>query len=429
MGTGLVESLTSYTSRLAAAHNLSPAVLLGRVLAPLMEKKYWLQGGARPGTRGSALSNSFIAHAKSINGTGVIARNWVSVLETLTMRQDLGFLTMLPWANVLPRRNLFRPTRAWCPSCYQGWRTNDQAVYDPLLWTLREAKVCLRHRRYLRTACQHCGKSLSWLARCARPGHCSKCDRWLGADLENKISEGILADSDWAWQQWVVNNLEELIASGTFLSPLPRERISKAVSLCIDQVSGGVMNKFACLIAKKKNTVWGWQHGTTQIPIDDILRICYLTRISVVDFLHTEFVVPQGTELRTARPSASGVKIRRHPPTTFDRGKNNRTLRAILKETPPPSMKEVAERVNINKRSLYKHSSSLCRAISARHSKYQEACYQEQQNRRAIDVRQATTALQANGIYPSRRRVVALIKERSYRMPEGQPSSRLQPVS
>jgi len=37
-GTGLVESLTSYITRLAAAHNLSPAVLLGRVLAPLMGK-------------------------------------------------------------------------------------------------------------------------------------------------------------------------------------------------------------------------------------------------------------------------------------------------------------------------------------------------------------------------------------------------------
>ena len=74
MGTGLVESLTSYTTRLAAAHNLSPAVLLGRVLAPMMEKKYWLQGGVRPGTRGSALSNSFMAHAKAINGTGLIAR-------------------------------------------------------------------------------------------------------------------------------------------------------------------------------------------------------------------------------------------------------------------------------------------------------------------------------------------------------------------
>ena len=221
------------------------------------------------------------------------------------------------------------------------------------------------------------------------------------------------ADTDWAWHQWVVKNLEEMITAGTYLPPPPRERISKAVSLCIDQVSEGVMNKFACLIEKKKNTVWGWQHGTAQIPIDDLLRICYRTRISVVAFLHTEFVVPQGTEMFPAKSSVSGVKIRRHPPSAFDHENNNQKLRAILKENPPPSMKEVAQRVNINKRSLYKHSSSLCRAISARHSKYRETCYQEQQNRQAFDVRQAANALEANGLYPSRRRVAALIKERS----------------
>ncbi|HBB87930.1 MAG TPA: hypothetical protein DC047_09970 [Blastocatellia bacterium] len=142
-GTGFVESLTSYTTRLAAAHKLSPAVLLGRVLAPLMEKKYWLQGGARPGTRGSGLSNSFSTHAKAINGTGVIARNWLSVIETLTMRNDLRFSTMLPWADVLSLRNLFRQTRAWCPSCYEEWRANYQIVYEPLLWTLRDVEICV----------------------------------------------------------------------------------------------------------------------------------------------------------------------------------------------------------------------------------------------------------------------------------------------
>lgn len=425
MGTGLVESLTSYTIRLAAAHNLSPAVLLGRVLAPLMEKTYWLQGGARSGTRGSALSNSFMVHAKAINGTGLIARNWVNVLETLTMRPDLRILTMLPWANALPLRNLFRPTLAWCPGCYQEWSINDQAVYQPLLWTLRDVKVCLQHQRCLRTACQHCGTNLSWLARCARPGHCSRCDQWLGEDSENQCPQGILADSDWEWQEWVTKNLEAMIASGTYSPSPPSERISEAISLCIAQVSEGVMNRFAALIEKKKNTVWGWQHGTAQIPLNDLLRICYVTKISLVDFLHTQFVVPLDTELIRARPPVSGVKIKRHPPTLFDREKTDQLLRAILKEDPPPSVKEVADRVKINKRSLYRHCSSLCRAISARHSEYKNSCCRERQNRHAVNVRKAANALEANGIYPSRRRVATLIKERPFCIIEGQPPSSL----
>ncbi|MGH9967929.1 MAG: hypothetical protein ACREBG_08890, partial [Pyrinomonadaceae bacterium] len=75
-----------------------------------MGKKYWLQGGARPGTRGSALGNSFSTHAKAVNGTGVIAKDWVRVIEGLTMRNDLRFLTMLPWASALTPRHLLRPT-------------------------------------------------------------------------------------------------------------------------------------------------------------------------------------------------------------------------------------------------------------------------------------------------------------------------------
>jgi len=331
---------------------------------------------------------------------------------------------MLPWANVLPLRNLFRPTRAWCASCYQEWRAKDQAIYEPLLWTLREAKVCLRHRRYLKTACHHCGRHLSWLARDARPGCCPKCDRWLGADPESQSQDGLLTDNDWQWHQWVVKNLEEMILSGTCLPSPSRERTSKAISLCIGQVSQGVMNRFACLIEKRKNTVWGWQHGKAQIPLDDLLRICYLTRISVVDFLHTEFVVPQDTELIATPPTVSGVKIKRHPPTPFDRERMDRSLRTILNQNPPPSMKEVAEKLNINKRSLYKHSSSLCRAISARHAEYQKICCQERQNRHAINIRQVANGLEANSIYPSRRRVAGLLKKPSVFMIEGQsPSS------
>lgn len=421
MGTGLVESLTSYTTRLAAAHNLSPAVLLGRVLAPLMEKKYWLQGGARPGTRGSALSNSFMVHAKAINGTGLIATDWVNVLETLTLRSDLRFSTMLPWANALPLRNLFRPTLAWCPSCYQEWSINEQAVYLPLLWTLGDVKICLQHQRYLRTVCQHCGTSLSWLARCTRPGHCSGCDQWLGEDPENQFAQGTLADSDWEWHEWVTKKLEEMIASGTYLPAPTRERISEAISLCIAQVGEGVMNRFASLIEKKKNTVWGWQHGTAQIPLNDLLRICYVTKISLVDFLHTQFVVPQDIELIPARPPVSGVKIKRHPPTLFDREKIDRSLRAILNQNPPPSMKEVAGRLKINKRSLYRYSSSLCRIISARHAEHQKICCQERQNLQAIRIRQIADVLETNSIYPSRRRIALLRKKPSVSLIEDSP--------
>ncbi len=173
------------------------------------------------------------------------------------------------------------------------------------------------------------------------------------------------------------------------------------------------MNKFACLIGKRKNTVWGWQHGKTKVPMDDLLRICYHVRISVLDFLQTEFVTQMEIELIPARPPSSGVITTRRRPRSFDRETTDRMLRTIFKEYPPPSMKEVARRLNTDKRFLYEHFSPLCRAISARHSKHQKACYKQQQSQHANDISQAASKLHASGIYPSRRRVAALVKRRT----------------
>lgn len=140
IGTGLVESLTSYVSRLAAAHCISPAVLLARTLVPIIGKEYWLRGKERSSTRSSILGNSFSLPAKVVNGRGVIAKDWVTALQGLTLRQDVGFLTMLPWAAVFPQRNLLRSTKVWCVTCYAQWRTNNQIIYEPLLWTFATSK-------------------------------------------------------------------------------------------------------------------------------------------------------------------------------------------------------------------------------------------------------------------------------------------------
>jgi hypothetical protein len=374
-----------------------------------MGKNYWLQGGARPGTRGSALGNSFSEHAKAINGTGIIAKDWVTVLEGLTLRNDLELLTMLPWANVLTRRNLLRSTQAWCPSCYEEWRANYQLVYEPLLWTFRDVEVCLNHQRRLRSQCQHCGRKLLWLTRCSRPGYCSKCGEWLGTDAYDQSTDVAMANDELEWQMWVVKNLEEMILAATHLPSPPKERMAKAISLYIDQASEGIMNRFACLIGKRKSTVWGWQHGKTQIPIDDLLRICCRIGVSLVDFLYAEVFVLKEVELIPAMVFASGVKTIRQPPRPFDRETTERALRTILKDQPPLPMKKVATRLNINKRFLYKHFSELCKAISARHAKHQQACYEKLRSQYQKEIGLATSKLRASRIYPSRRRVAALV--------------------
>jgi hypothetical protein len=410
MGTGHAESLTSYIARLAAAHSLTPAVLLGRTLASVMDKRYWLQDGAHPGSRRSPLGNSFGEYAKAINGIGVIAKDWVTALQNLTLRSDLNLLTMLPWAEVFTHRNLLRPSRTWCPSCYRDWRLDGQQIYEPLLWTFRDLEVCTKHQRRLISQCQHCGQRIPWLGRCAQPGYCSKCGEWLGASLAEVTSDAPITNHELEQQIWIGKSLEELIIAVRRLPSPQKERTATSISLCINQVSDGVMNRFARLIGKRKNTVWGWQHGQTQIPIDDLLRICNRVNISLVDFLYADAFVLNDIDLIQTPTAVSGVKAIGRSPRHLDPKATKDALLTILKQQTPISMKEVATRIDLNKRLLYKHFPDLCKAISTRHKEHR--CKEQQKTHKvfADKVNKTRMSLHNIGLYPSRRRVAAAMR-------------------
>ena len=323
------------------------------------------------------MGNSFGEYAKAINGIGVIAKDWVTALQNLTLRSDLNFLTMIPWADVFTHRNLLRPSRTWCPSCYQDWRLNDQQIYEPLLWTFRALEVCTKHQRRLISQCQHCDHKIPWLGRCAQPGYCSKCGEWLGTSLDEVSNDTPILDHELEWQIWVAKNLEELIIAARRLPSPPKERTAQSISSCINQTSEGIMNRFARLIGKRKNTVWGWQHGQTQIPIDDLLRICNRVGISLVDFLYADAFVLDDIDLIQTPTAVSGVKAIRRSPRHLDPKATKDALLTIFKQQTPLSMKEVATRMDLNKRLLYKHFPELCKAIAAVHKRHKQLYFKK----------------------------------------------------
>ncbi len=132
VGTPYVESSSSYATRLAHEHFVSPFALMKRV-TPLVP------------TIGSIPVQASV-NSIAILGAGVIASNFVRALEMLTMRRDLSWTTMITWVNVLSQRPLICRKRAWCPACYETWRQRGEIVYDPLLWALAAITVCPIHK-------------------------------------------------------------------------------------------------------------------------------------------------------------------------------------------------------------------------------------------------------------------------------------------
>ena len=99
-GTPLVECLTSYFSRVAQAHSVSPGALHHHEVM-----KYGVH-------RRNMFSCGINARARSftsgINATGGVAADFVSAVGKLTARNDLQYLTMIPWKSLFPSPMLMR---------------------------------------------------------------------------------------------------------------------------------------------------------------------------------------------------------------------------------------------------------------------------------------------------------------------------------
>lgn len=407
IGTLSVESLTSYTRRLAEAHCVSVDTLFTRLLVPSTKKSATSAGIKR------ALTPSFQLRSRALNGTGVMSAEWVRALEKCTLRKDLRFLTMLSWAEILSQRNLFRSIRAWCPMCYERRRATGDAVYDPLFWELEVFTICPEHGQPLQLRCPYCDRTLPILDRRSKPGHCAKCGEWLGLP-SSYIGGRDLEPEELKWQTWIAGAIGEVFAA-PLDSSLTGEAFPAAISRCIDQTAGGNVSKFASLIGRQKTTVWGWQKGNARIALVDLLNLCFCMDISVLDLLTSDSdLTKRGWSLvRLRRPlnrSPRAPRIQRQ----FDSNKVHKALKRMLEnEYPPPSMQTVAKRLGYDPRFLSRKFADLCHSVSVRFAHFQKSCRDQRIQQCREEVRKAALKLLSQGSYPSRRRVSQFLKRPS----------------
>src|SRR5260370_14361919 len=144
VGTAYIESLTSYTCRLAQVHSITVGKLFNHEIGPMIEKLYL--DSEHNGTNGSFCNNYFTNRGHMFNGVAKCAEDLVRALQALTLRQDLRFLTCLTSTEVVSEIGLLRRTRAWGPLCFGECPCEGRATYDPLLWRLHEVTVCPLHR-------------------------------------------------------------------------------------------------------------------------------------------------------------------------------------------------------------------------------------------------------------------------------------------
>lgn len=369
LGTGWVESLSGYVSRLAEAHVVSTGILFGHEIALLVDKPYLKK--ERFKSLAFVLWHLGRDFTTALNGVGTNVPEWIKALESATLRRDLSGLTMSAWRRVLTNASLLRPKRAWCPACYEEQRAGGQVVYDPLMWFLQPVNICLVHRRRLRTVCGFCNRQFNILSNKSRPGFCSICGGWLGVAQEAGLTaDDILTDAEFNWEEWVITNLAEIIAAVPKLRHKPSpDSVATSIELCLRPVSGNV-TALSRIAGAGEATLRKWYKRGDRVQLDLLLRFCFQIKVPPLEFLTGSISTKT---IQNWSISAAGPKIKMRAPrrrVRVDLQKLELLLRGALEEDPPPSLWKVIQPTRIQHAAVYKYFPDLGRAIRGRYVAY-----------------------------------------------------------
>ncbi len=310
VGTQLVESLTGYLCRLAAAHCVSASVLVAREILPRIRAESDDPSGAKAST--------FIYDSYILNGVGDCPRAWARILEDLTGESSLHVMTMLPWARVISHRHLVRQSRRWCPHCFETWRSNGLPLYEPLLWSLQAATACPIHTCRLEEHCPHCEKASKALTARALPGCCYHCRGWLGAPLRYSARPSV-HDDDLKLAHAAgdllarSSSLTEAVSPGHFKNNLQR---------CVDDLASGNLSHFARLSGLPFDSASSWLVPGRSFSLDSFLRMCCHLELPAARFVGEDMPLDDPGWVRArqlAQQSSSWVARRKplygpHPP-------------------------------------------------------------------------------------------------------------------
>jgi AraC-like DNA-binding protein len=361
VGTAEVESLTSYIARLAEAYGVPPKELVTDAILPNQGKTY------KTPKDFFRLKNMWMI-ASSLNGMSLLCQEWVETLEALTGAQNLRYLTMLTWQNVISRKGLIRKNKAWCPCCYEEWRQRNQIIYEPLLWMLNDMVLCDRHQQALISVCPKCQKTSLALTQRSRPGYCSYCQQWLGNLCEESGNSPIKSDAQEDQRShWISKVLGTLLATASSLPfPPAREQIANQLRFYITQKLAGNVHASARWVQVDVTQVYLYLQQRRLPSAATLLDLCDTLGVTPLDFLAVcppQPITPSITKLDQL-PRLSGKQGKR---LTQEAKEILRTsLNAVVVDdgTPFPSLTQVAAHLGVRTNVLRRYCPDQCEILA-----------------------------------------------------------------
>jgi hypothetical protein len=432
LDTGMVESLTGYIMRLAEQHCVTTRRLLVREIFSLLGRASLLSSNYDQ-------TNSFVRkHTVALNSVGLQARDMVSVLQQLTRQHRLHCLTMLPWSSVVPWKNLQRRARAWCPFCYDEWSRCGTPIYEPLLWTLCVVRGCAKHRFVFVDRCPYagCGRVVHVLETTGRPGHCSACGGWLGVpEAYGPGNEQLLDEGDWQWQAWVAEALAEMLAVSGKLPSDPDPRALRAgITMHPSRPEYTNLRQLALGMGVDYTTLRSWVLNGNLPDLSHLLQVAHHLRttplrlVTAADLSCERRISAAGDAgppdtLYDPRTAAATFTV--SAPPRIPRRRNKRLgemklLKVALEAIaaggmlPPPSVMEVARRLQVSNTFIARKFPEICKQIQEQYERYVQARKLRRELEITLSVESAVLQVHHEGNYPSLVRVEALLHDRGW---------------
>lgn len=413
MGTPWVESLTSYVTRLAAAHSVPPRKLLVYELAPYLHRAAQAKTDV---LRNGAISR-LLSFSGSLNGISSLTQQMVDGLSVLTGRNDLHCLTLLPLKEIFSQVKLLRRVRAWCPWCFANWQEAGSPIYEPLLWNLETLDICPLHGP-LSTHCPYpdCARTSVCLTAQSSVGFCARCQRWLGVPPSwHRKSRCFVHDPEaWKQQQRMATMLGEVLACfPLFPAPLARGKAMRLVTAHINESLDGDYEQAARHFGTAGTTLRCWLTGARIPQINLFLHVCLSLDVSLMALLDgSASVISFAQQPITVRDLS---KRPRHVTRKFPKRRVERALqKAILKpQDPPISLYKLAKRLGCSPERIVSYFPALSATLTAQ---YQAAMRHKREQtflHQCEKVSQAMLFLHEHNIYPSRRRLKRLLTKPS----------------
>lgn len=409
IGTADPEAMTSIISRVAKEEDLPSSDFARYVLAPALGRSDVV--GSSRDEWGRYFAAIFRKVRGSVDGVGRHASAWTAALEEVLGRDDLRYLTLLPFASVLPPQGLTRGIKHVCPVCIDAWEGSTTPVHESLRWRLAVLDYCFAHEETpvrLVNACGSCGAATGVLGTWALPGRCGECGESLARPLADVIDEQPeVAPAELRWQRWVSDQLSELLVAGLALRDHEPDPLGlpRAVDLAIGCTSPSA-SEFARQIGYSLSLVSLWQAGRRRPSLPAALRICRVAGFPLVDFLFGRIdrmdavAAVQGSPELVPPPRAA----RRIPWDQVEAA-----LRRALEADPPPSLKAVLAPFGADRIEARRIHRDLSHAVRDRHAEWRRARITA---RRSGEIELLVTEMRRlhdDGVYPGRERLQRLL--------------------